>query len=75
MLNKKITMRAIILKQTKYWEVISGDEIDEDIVTLKSINEVDLNCLPADTYYREPKKRKLKKCNLQKPTWKANLPL
>lgn len=57
LLNQKITIRAVILKQNQYWEVISGDEIEDDIITLKSMNEIDLNCLPADTYYREPKKR------------------
>lgn len=58
LLTQKITMRVIILKQTAYWEVISGDEIKNDIVTLKSMNEVNLNCLPSDAYYREPKKRR-----------------
>ena len=68
MLHQKITMRAVILKQPTYWEVISGDEIEDDIVTLKSMNAIDLNCLPKDTYYREPKKKEIKKCNLQKQT-------
>ena len=58
LLNQKITMRAVILKQNQYWEVISGYKIEDDIVTLKSMNEIDLNCLPTDTYYREPKKRR-----------------
>lgn len=57
LLNQKITMRAVMLKQTAYWEVISGDKIEDDIVTLKSMNEVNLNCLPSDAYYRKPKKR------------------
>lgn len=56
LLNQKITMQAVILKQPTYWEVISGDEIEDDTITPKSINKVNLNCLPSDTYYRKPKK-------------------
>lgn len=33
------------------WEVISGNKIDEDIVTIKSMNEINFNCLPQDKFY------------------------
>ena len=49
--DQKITMKNIILKQEEYWEVISGDEISNDIVTKKSINEIDFSYLPKDEFY------------------------
>ena len=33
------------------WEVITGDKIKEDKVTLKPMNKIDFSCLPADSYY------------------------
>lgn len=44
-------MKNVILKQEEYWEVISGDEISNDIVTKKPINEIDFSCLPKDEFY------------------------
>lgn len=49
--DQKITMKNVILKQEEYWEVISGDEISNDIVTKKPINEIDFSCLPKDEFY------------------------
>lgn len=51
LLHNVITMKKIILKQKEYWEVLSGDKIDEDTVTLKSMNEIDFSCLPQDKFY------------------------
>lgn len=51
LLTQKITMKAVILKQNQYWEVITGDKIKEDKVTLKPMNKIDLRYLPADSYY------------------------
>lgn len=51
LLHNVITLRAIMLKQNQYWEVLSGDKIDEDTVTLKSMNEIDFSCLPKDEFY------------------------
>lgn len=51
LLHQKITMKKVILKQKEYWEVLSGDKIDEDTVTLKSMNEINFNYLPQDKFY------------------------
>jgi len=46
LLNGKISMRDAILKQEKYWEVISGEEIDEDCVTEHPMSEIHCDALP-----------------------------
>ena len=51
LLHQKITMKKVILKQKEYWEVLSGDKIDKDTVTLKSMTEIDFSCLPQDKFY------------------------
>ena len=51
LLHQKITMKDVILTQEEYWEVISGNEISNDIVTKKSINEIDFSCLPKEGFY------------------------
>lgn len=51
LLHQKITMKKIILKQKEYWKVISEDEIDKDIITLKSMNKIDFSYLPKDEFY------------------------
>ena len=49
--EKILFMKNVILKQEEYWEVISGDKISNDIVTLKSMNEINFSCLPQDKFY------------------------
>ncbi len=46
LLNGNISMRDAILKQKKYWEVISGEEIEEDCVTEYAMSEFHCDALP-----------------------------
>lgn len=46
LLNGKISMRDAVLGQEKYWEVISGEEIDEDCVTEYPMSEIHCDALP-----------------------------
>lgn len=46
LLHGTLSMREIFTKQDIYWEVISGEEIEQDIVTCKSIKELDCSVLP-----------------------------
>jgi hypothetical protein len=49
LLHGKTPMRDVILKQNEYWDIISGDEICLDVVTKKSIDEMETALLPEDT--------------------------
>jgi hypothetical protein len=53
LLHGKVSMCNVILNQKEYWEVISGDEIALDIVTKKTIDQLDVSQLPeADACYQ-----------------------
>lgn len=51
LLHGKIPIRNIILKQKTYWDVVSGDEIWQDIVTKKDIDSIDASLLPEENAY------------------------
>lgn len=51
MLHGKLTMREIITKQDGFWEVISGDSMEEDIVVSKKMTEIAENELPYEDSY------------------------
>lgn len=51
MLHGKLTMREIITKQDSFWEVISGDSIEEDIVFSKKMAAIAENELPYEDSY------------------------
>ncbi len=46
LLHGRIPMRNIFLSQKEYWEIISGEEIVQDIVVKHLINELDVSVLP-----------------------------
>lgn len=48
LLYGKIPMRDIILKQSEYWDVVSGDEVCLDVVKKKNIAEVEKDLLPDE---------------------------
>lgn len=51
MLHGVITMRELMLKADSFWEVITGDEIESDVIALKNIKEIDLCDLPDESSY------------------------
>lgn len=46
LLHGMLSMREVFTKQRNYWEIISGEEIELDMVTCKSIDEIDSSVLP-----------------------------
>lgn len=51
MLHGKITMRELIVQTNKYWDIIPGEDTEQDIVVEKNINEIPLNTLPYEGAY------------------------
>lgn len=54
MLNQEISMRAALLYCDNFWEVESGNTIDEDEVTFKNYKEINLNILPEEDAMYKP---------------------
>lgn len=48
LLHGKIAMRDVILKQTEFWNINSGEEIHSDKITKMEINSIDKNVLPEE---------------------------
>ena len=48
LLHGEIPMRDLIAKQKYYWDVQSGDNIEQDTVTQKRIEELDKSVLPIE---------------------------
>ena len=48
LLHGKIPMRDIISNQKKYWEVISGKDVKDDIVNELPIDKLDTSILPEE---------------------------
>ncbi len=46
LIHGMLSMREVFTKQESYWEIMSGEEIEQDMVTCKSINELDCSVLP-----------------------------
>lgn len=53
MLYGKLEMRKLFEKQSNYWEVISGETIEDDIVIPYGIEKLDLTVLPEDNAFFE----------------------
>ena len=53
LLHGKRSIRNAILKQEKYWNVISGEEISLDEVEKLSITKLDVSLLPKENTYFE----------------------
>ncbi len=53
LLNAKITMRDVILKQNGYWYVISSDEVEDDEVNYHKVEEIDVELLPEEGSFFE----------------------
>ncbi len=51
MLHGKITMRELIMQTNKYWDIIPGEDVEQDIVVEKNIDEIPLNALPYEQAY------------------------
>ena len=48
LLHGKISMRKIITDQKFYWDILSGESIEQDIVMLKEMNKLDETVLPIE---------------------------
>ncbi|WP_251207532.1 hypothetical protein [Acetatifactor aquisgranensis] len=53
LLHGKLSMREVFTKQPKYWEIISGEEIESDTVICKHIEGIDCSVLPQEGAYFE----------------------
>lgn len=51
LLHGKILMRDVILKQKEYWEIISGEEIELDLVTKCAMCNLELSVLPEENAF------------------------
>ena len=51
LLHGKIPMRDVILKQKEYWEIISGDEIELDLVTKYAMCNLEISVLPEENAF------------------------
>ncbi len=43
-----IPMRDVFYKEKEYWEVVSGEKIDDDIIVKKSVGDIDTSALPEE---------------------------
>ncbi len=48
LLHGKLSMRSVFTNQKSYWEIISGDTIESDIVIRKSVEEINYSVLPEE---------------------------
>lgn len=48
LLHGALAMRDVFTKQNGYWEIISGEEIGSDVITYKSMEDIDYSVLPED---------------------------
>lgn len=48
LLHGMLSMREVFTKQKNYWEIISGEKIESDIVICKSMEEIDYSVLPEE---------------------------
>lgn len=53
LLHGNLPMRNVILKQNKFWKVISGEEPVDDVVVECSIDDIDCNVLPQENAFFE----------------------
>ena len=53
LLHGNVPMRNVILKQNKFWKVISGEEPVDDVVVECSIDDIDCNVLPQENAFFE----------------------
>lgn len=51
LLHGTLSMREVIIKHENYWEIISGEKIESDIVTYKPMKEIDCSVLPEEGAY------------------------
>ena len=51
MLHGKLSMREIITKKKEYWDVVAGEEIDDDIVSKRKMSEIPVQDLPYEESY------------------------
>lgn len=48
LLHGMLSMREVFTKQKNYWEIISGETIESDVVLCKPIQEIDHSVLPEE---------------------------
>lgn len=55
MLNGKLSMRDIILRQESFWKVVAGEDISMDSVEMRPITQIEYEALPyEDAFYEIP---------------------
>ncbi len=59
MLRGRLTMREIITKEAKYWDVSAGEEVFDDIVIEKTMDQIPLQDLPYENSYFQLATREL----------------
>lgn len=53
LLHGILSMREVFTRQKSYWDIISGEKIEADIVTYKAMEEIDYSILPEEGAYFE----------------------
>lgn len=48
LLHGKLTMREAITNRTYYWEILTGQDIESDEITLKPMKSIDRSLLPNE---------------------------
>lgn len=61
LLHGKIPMRDLITKRKYYWDVQSGDNIAQDIVVKRKIDELDKSILPIEGSFFEATDESIKR--------------
>lgn len=51
MLNGELAMRDIILHQESFWEVSAGEDISQDRVEIKPIDQIEYEALPYENTF------------------------
>lgn len=60
MLHERMTMREVILRADKFWDIVAGEDVTEDIVIEKNIDQIPLDVLPYEGAYLKVATRELK---------------
>lgn len=53
LLHGKVPMRNVFSREKEYWEIISGNEVAQDIVIKHSVDELNVALLPKEDAYYE----------------------
>lgn len=60
MLHERVTMRELILDTDKFWDITVGENVTEDVVIEKNIDQIPENALPYEGAYLKVATRDLR---------------